>query len=54
MDASKASFWSALLYNREVKPSVPLAYAVQIKNIYKTMKSLLKAINYSEYSRKIC
>ena len=54
IDASKSSFKAVLLHNGNTKPSVPLAYAVNMKESYESMNILLEAIKYSKYSWKIC
>ena len=54
IDASKTSLKAVLLYNGNAKPSLPLAYAVDMKESYESMKILLEAIEYSEYSWKVC
>ena len=54
IDASKSSLKAVLLHNGNTKPSVPLAYAVNMKESYESMKILLEAIKYSKYSWKIC
>ena len=54
IDASKTSLKAVLLYNRNTKPSLPLAYAVNMKESYESMKILLEAIEYSKHSWKVC
>ena len=54
IDASKTSLKAVLLYNGNTKPSLPLAYAVNMKESYESMKILLEAIEYSKYSWKVC
>ena len=47
IDPSKTSLKAGLLHNGNTKPSVPVAYAVNMKESYKSMKTLLEAIDYS-------
>ena len=54
IDASKTSLKAVFLYNGNTKPSLPLAYAVNMKESYESMKILLEAIEYSKYSWKVC
>ena len=54
IDASKTSLKAVLLHNGNTKPSVGLAYAVNMKESYESIKTLLEAIEYSKYSWNIC
>ena len=54
IDASKTSLKAVLLHIGNVKPSVPMAYAANLKESYESMKTLLEAIEYSKYSGNIC
>ena len=50
IDSSKTSLKAVLLHYRNVKPSIPVAHAVNKKKTYETMKTCLKAINYSKHN----
>ena len=52
--SSETGLKAVLLHNENVKPSMPIAHAVNIKETYKAMKTCLEAINYSKHNRKIC
>ena len=54
IDSSKTSLKAVLLHNGNVKPSIPVAHAVNMKETYEAMKTCLEAINYSKHSWKIC
>ena len=45
IDASKSSLKAVLLHNGNTKPSVPLAYAVNMKESYESMKFFSKQSN---------
>ena len=47
------SFKAVLLYNGNVKPSIPIAHAVNMKETYEAMKTCLEAINFSKHDWKI-
>jgi hypothetical protein len=46
IDSSKHSLKAVLLHKGNKHPSIPTAYAVQMKETYKNMKNLLDKINY--------
>ena len=54
IDACKTSLKAVLLHIGNVKPSVPMAYAANLKESYESMSTLLEAIEYSKYSWNIC
>ena len=54
IDSSKASLKAVLLYYGNTKPSVPVAHAVEMKETYETMQTLLKLIKYDENQWNIC
>ena len=54
IDSNKTSLKAVLLHNGDTKPSVPVAYAVNMKESYESMKTLLEAIDYSKYAWSIC
>jgi hypothetical protein len=51
---SKFSWKAVLLHNRNIHPSVPIAHSVHMKETYKHMDLLLKAIIHLKYGWKIC
>jgi len=54
MDSSKTSLKAVLLHNGNHYPSIPIAYAAQMKETYENMKFLLTMIQYEKYSWYIC
>src|SRR5206468_648291 len=48
------SLKAVLLYYGNTKPSVPVAHAVEMKETYETMQTLLKLIKYDENQWNIC
>jgi hypothetical protein len=54
IDSSSSSLKAALLNNGNKKPSIPIAHAVEMKETYETMNTLLMLIKYSEHSWNIC
>jgi hypothetical protein len=54
IDSSKHSLKAVLLHNSNKHSSVPIAYAVHMKETYKNMKNLLHKINYNKHSWKVC
>ena len=54
IDSSETSLKAGLLHNDNAKPSVPVAYAVNVKESYESIKILLEAIDYSKYAWSIC
>jgi len=54
IDSSKVGFKMVLLHNGNRFPSVPLAHAANVKEIYETMKLLLGKIKYDEFKLKLC
>ena len=53
-DSSKVSLKVVLLHNRNRFPSVPLAHAASMKEIYESMKLLLGKIKCDEFKQKSC
>lgn len=54
IDGSKYSLKAALLHNGNKKPSIPVLHAVQTKECYDTMRTILAKIKYNEHQWKIC
>ena len=54
IDSSKLSSKAVLLHNGNCLPSVPIGYAVHMKETYINMKVLLNSINFNEHIWKIC
>ncbi|GBM98118.1 hypothetical protein AVEN_229764-1 [Araneus ventricosus] len=50
----KLSLKAVLLNNGNELPSIPVAHAVYMKEIYHNLKQLLEMINYSKYGWQIC
>jgi hypothetical protein len=49
VDSSKHRLKAVLLYNGNKHPSIPIAYAVHMKETYENMKNLLDKINYKKH-----
>ncbi|GBN26262.1 hypothetical protein AVEN_88691-1 [Araneus ventricosus] len=54
IDVLKLSLKAVLLNNGNELPSIPVAHAVYMKEIYHNLKQLLDMINYSKYDWQIC
>lgn len=54
IDASKFSLKAVLLHNGNECPSIPVAYAVHMKETFDNLKTLLQKIRYSEFSWSVC
>lgn len=54
IDSSKEILKAVLLHNGNKKPSIPVAHAVNTKESYKTMATLLRYIQYEQHNWKIC
>lgn len=54
IDSSKASLKAVLLHNGNLKPSIPIGHAVNTKESYETMSTLIKLIKYHEHNWKVC
>ncbi|GBM46480.1 hypothetical protein AVEN_78876-1 [Araneus ventricosus] len=52
--SSKISLKAVLLHNGNKHPSIPVGYAVRMKEIYETLKHMLFSIEYSKHSWHIC
>lgn len=50
IDSSKVSMKAVLLHNGNKKPSIPIGHAVNSKESYETMATLMKLINYEEHN----
>lgn len=54
IDGPNASLKAVLLQNGNEKPSIPIAHAVDMKEIYESIVLILQITNYNKYKRKIC
>ena len=54
IDSSKTSLEAVLLHNGNTMPSIPVSYAVHIKETYDNIKVLLKCINYNKHQWQLC
>lgn len=54
IDSSQRSLKAVLLHNGNIKPSIPVAYSVHLKESYQNMKVLLEAIKYSSHKWNLC
>lgn len=54
IDSSKTSLKAVLLHNGNEFPSVPLAYATNMKETYENIKILLERIQYEKYKWTVC
>ena len=54
LDSSKRSLKAVLLRNGNVKPSVPKAHSVHLKESYESIEILLNAIQNNEYRWHLC
>jgi hypothetical protein len=52
--SSKHSLKAVLLHNGNKHSSIPIAYAVHMKETYENMKNLLDKINYNKYCWNVC
>lgn len=53
IDGSKTSIKSVLLHIGNQKPSIPVAFAIGLKEEYDTMKEIIELIRYNEFNFKI-
>ena len=53
LDSRKTSLKAILLDNGNVKPSISIAHAVNIKETYGAIKTCFEAINYSKHNLRI-
>lgn len=53
IDGSKTSIKAVLLYNGNTKPSIPVAYAVGLKEEFDTLEQILRLIQYYRFNFKI-
>ena len=53
-DSSKVSLKVVLIHNGNRFPSIPLAHAANMKEIYESMKLLFGKIKYDEFKWKLC
>ena len=54
IDSSKYSLKAVLLHNGNKKPSIPIGHAVNCKESYETMRTLINLIKYKEHQWKVC
>ncbi|KAL4131092.1 hypothetical protein QTP88_008441 [Uroleucon formosanum] len=54
IDSSQRSLKAVLLHNGNLKPCIPIAHSVHLKESYDNMKILLDAIKYNTYKWQIC
>jgi hypothetical protein len=54
IDSTKSSMKAVLLHNGNVLPSIPVSYAVNMKESYDNMKPLLNCLNYKKYQWQLC
>uniref|UniRef100_A0A034VUX7 Uncharacterized protein n=1 Tax=Bactrocera dorsalis TaxID=27457 RepID=A0A034VUX7_BACDO len=54
IDSNKLSLKAVLLHNGNKKPSIPIAHAVNTKETYEVMETLLKFMKYEKHDWKIC
>lgn len=54
IDGSTQSLKAVLLHNGNVHPSIPIAYALNFKETYENMETLLDNINWNEHEWQIC
>ncbi|XP_031630890.1 uncharacterized protein LOC116345586 [Contarinia nasturtii] len=53
IDGAKTSLKAVLLNNGNVKPSIPVAFGIGVKEEYDTMKQILNLIQYTRFNFKI-
>ncbi|GBL90787.1 hypothetical protein AVEN_215528-1 [Araneus ventricosus] len=54
IDSSNVSLKAVLLHNGNKHPSIPVGYAVRMKETYETLKHILSSVEYSKHSWHIC
>ncbi|KAL4702128.1 hypothetical protein ACJJTC_000132 [Scirpophaga incertulas] len=54
IDSSKSSLKAVLLHNGNIKPSIPVAYSVSMKETYDNLGAVLRAIKYEDFKWQIC
>ncbi|KAL4718315.1 hypothetical protein ACJJTC_009937 [Scirpophaga incertulas] len=54
IDSSKSSLKAVLLHNGNMKPSIPVAYSVSMKETYDNLGAVLRAIKYEDFKWQIC
>jgi len=54
IDSNKTSLKFVLLHNGNVKPSIPLAHSVHLKETYDSIQIVLELIRYDLYQWQIC
>ena len=54
VDSSKISLKAVLLHIGNEKPSIPIGHAVNTKETYETMSTLIKLIKYEDHSWVVC
>ncbi|GBL99296.1 hypothetical protein AVEN_177326-1 [Araneus ventricosus] len=50
MTQTKVSLKAVLLHNGNKHPSIPVGYAVRMKETYETLKNMLSSVEYSKHS----
>lgn len=54
IDSSKTSMKAVLLYYNNKKTSIPIAYNLNTKETYESVKYLLESVNYENHKWRIC
>ncbi|GBN90225.1 hypothetical protein AVEN_24752-1 [Araneus ventricosus] len=54
IDSSNVSLKAVLVHNGIKHPSIPIGYAVRMKETYETLKHMLSSIEYSKHSWHVC
>lgn len=54
IDSSQRSLKAVLLHNGNLKPSIPIAHSVHLKETYDNMKLVVLALCYDRYQWNIC
>lgn len=54
IDGGKGSLKAVLLHKSNIKPSIPVGYAKNVKENYESMQKILKCIDYDQHGWKIC
>ncbi|XP_022919297.2 uncharacterized protein [Onthophagus taurus] len=54
IDSSKISLKAVLLHQTNTKPSVPIAYSIETKETYDTLKRILQNVDYDKHQWRIC
>ena len=54
IDSSKCSLKAVLLHNGNLKPGIPIAHSVYLKETFVNLQEILEAIKYRTYAWNIC